>query len=188
MWWAELLNTVLGSLSSPVVAAQPSYESIASAVGTGSSGTITFSSIPSTYTHLQVRGIMRSAGVSSQAYVRLNGDSGNNYAWHYLYGEGNGPIASAAATTNVDLFGYVPASTDLTNTFTSFVVDIVDYASTTKYKTLKNTSGYDFNGSGQIWLNSAVWMNTAATTSVSIISNANFNTSTQVALYGIKGA
>ena len=32
-----------------------SYESIASATGTGSSGTITFSSIPSTYQSLQLR-------------------------------------------------------------------------------------------------------------------------------------
>jgi hypothetical protein len=182
-----VLGIIASQMSGHLFAPSGAYDSIATVTGTGSSGTITFSSIPSTYTHLQVRGIMRSTAGGSQVYTRLNGDGGSNYAYHYMYGEGTGATAGGAASQTVGYFGNVPASTDLANTYTSFVIDLLDYSNTNKYKTFRNLSGYDFNGSGQIWFASSVWMNTASVTSLSIVSNTSFNTSTTISLYGIKG-
>jgi len=73
-----------GLVGNPVIM-PGSYESIASASGTGSSGTITFSSIPSTYTHLQIRGIGRNSYPSTQVNVRFNSDTGSNYAIVYAF-------------------------------------------------------------------------------------------------------
>ena len=78
----------------------PSYESIASATGTGSSGTITFSSIPGTYQHLQIRINSRNDSTDgATTTMRFNGDTGSNYARHYLYGDGATVSASGNATT-----------------------------------------------------------------------------------------
>jgi hypothetical protein len=160
---------------------------IAGANGTGSSASITLSSIPQTYTHLQLRGIVRSAGVGSQIYTRFNNDGGSNYSTHYLYGDGSGVAAgSGGSPTTVNFFGSMPASTDLANAYASFVIDILDYTNTNKYTTTKNISGLDVNGSGGFaFFSSSVWMNTAAVTSLTFVANASFTTATRIDLYGI---
>ena len=88
-----MLNTVLGSLSSGVAASTTSYESIASyAPSSGSS--VTFSSIPSTYKHLQIRW-MAYSGVGVNLSLQFNGDTGNNYADHWISGDGSTASATA---------------------------------------------------------------------------------------------
>ena len=159
---------------------------IAGANGTGSSASITLSSIPQTYTHLQLRGIVRSAGVSSQIYTRFNNDGASNYATHYFYGDGSGSsAATGGAPTTVNFFGSMPASTDTANAYASFIIDILDYTNTNKNKTTRNIYGFDLNGSGQVWFSSSVWMNTAAVTSLTFVANASFTTATRIDLYGI---
>lgn len=166
-----------------------SYESIATASGTGSSGIITFSSIPSTYKHLQIRGIARTteAVTSNLQYMQLNGDTAVNYSSHHLIG--NGATASAAAYTAVGfMYGTeISANSALANTYNNFIIDILDYADTNKYKTLRTLGGMDLNGSGSIRLTSGSWRNTAAVTSFTILTAAgNFTSASQFALYGIK--
>jgi hypothetical protein len=165
------------------------YESIATINGTGSSGSITFSSIPSTYKHLQIRGIARSteAVTSNLQYMQINGDSAVNYSSHQLIG--NGTAASAVAYTAVGwMYGTeIPANSALANTYNNFVIDILDYADTNKYKTIRTLGGMDLNGSGSIRLTSGSWRNTAAVTSFRIFLGAgNFPTASSFALYGIK--
>ena len=70
------------------------------------------------------------------------------------------------------------------------VLDFIDYASTTKNKTIKIFTGYETNGTitDRVSLESASWMSTAAMTSFTINTNGNgFTTSTTFSLYGIKG-
>jgi len=168
---------LIGSFPTPVTS---SFESIASATGTGSSGTITFSSIPSTYKSLQIR---CNIVYSSTSLVRFqyNSDTGSNYARHILFGDGAtaGADASAGYTSNAII--YVGGSTG-TNVG---IVDIHDYASTTKYKTSRTFSGNDNNGSGYVTLMSGLWMSTSAVTSISIICSDNFATGSTFSLYGI---
>ena len=165
------------------------YDSIATAVGTGSSDTITFSSIPSTYTHLQVRGIANAANIGALMAMRLSGDTGSNYARHYLDGSGSSATAGAATSQTQMSFFDVTRLPTLSNTYGVFVCDILDYADTNKYKTVRILSGQDSNGSGGIDLTSGLWMSTSAVSSVTIrLNTSNFTTATQFALYGIKGA
>ena len=97
-----MLNTILGSFSTGAPPVAPSsYESIATATGTGSSATITFSSIPSTYEHLQIRFTGKGTGSAEvDTSIRFNSDTGSNYAWHQVYGYGTSAAASNGTSTN----------------------------------------------------------------------------------------
>ena len=86
-----------------------SYESIATVNPTGGASTISFSSIPSTYTHLQIRGIARRASGTGLAdiSIRLNSDTGSNYAMHDLQGNGSAAAAQGyASQTSIFLVEY----------------------------------------------------------------------------------
>jgi hypothetical protein len=176
------------SLLAGNAAFQPtSFESIASATGTGSSGSITFSSIPSTYTSLQIRGLYGAASGSGYGlYIRLNGDSSSNYAYHAFYGDGSTASAFGAATQDkmYATFGTVSSTVNGVT-----IIDLQDYASTTRNKTVRFFSGEDANGSGTVDFMSGLRINTAAITSVTLVLEGGlFSTSSQFALYGIKGA
>jgi hypothetical protein len=182
-----LLNTILGTLSSGVAAATGSYESIASATGTGSSGTITFSSIPSDYKHLQIRAsVLQTSG--NPLIIRLNSDTANNYAFHYLYGAGSSGVgAGGTASTNGI---YIQSVFGGSSTYyTTLIIDIIDYQSTTKNKTVRVFDGWDANGSGVVEMRSGLWQSTSAITSLTIASDGggNYSTGSTFALYGVKG-
>ena len=169
-----------------------SYESIVTATGTGSSGTITFSSIPSTYKHLQIRVMTRSSSVGRNIQVRFNSDTGANYAQHNMRGNGSTVAAAGSASVTEIEAGWIATSADAANVMGVSLIDVHDYASTSKNKTLRAISGLDNNGgttNERIYLYSGLWMNTAAINSISLISNSgNWTTSSVFSLYGIKGA
>lgn len=180
-----MLNSIVAFLEGGAGGGGSSFESIATATGTGLSGTITFSSIPSTYKSLQVRvnGLLVTAG--NTINMQLNGDTGANYTRHRLYGDGSTVTADGA--TALGQAGLTTAGGE-TLYPTAIITDLVDYASTTKNKTIRTFSGIDTNGTGRAQLLSNLWNNTAAVTSVTILSASFFSTSTTVSLYGIKGA
>lgn len=184
-----MLNALVGSFAP----ASGSYESIASATGTGSSQTITFSSIPSGYVSLQIRGIVRSteAGSGTNFNIQINGDTGSNYAQHRLLGNGTTATASGTASQTSIFAGRAPGAGTTAGTMNGTIVDIHDYLSTTKYKTIRIITGQDSNNTyaGEISLRSGLWMSTSAITSISfVLDNPNFANTTTFALYGIKGA
>ena len=169
-------------------AAATAFESIATATGTGASGTITFSSIPATFTHLQIR-YLNTPSSATYFRVTVNGITGTSYAWHALVGNGSNPVqatggASAGETYTLGFFSNI--GTTYPN---ASIIDILDYASTTKNKTFRFFSGYDANGTGEIAVASGLFNSTNAITSVSIqTGSGNFATSSTFALYGIKAA
>jgi hypothetical protein len=162
-----------------------SYESIATVtVGAGGSSSISFSSISSSYKHLQIRFIANNVS-NSDVKAQFNGDTANNYARHYLYGDGASAAAGANAPDNAMSFGYVPNAT--ANIFGAGVVDILDYANTNKYKTTRSLAGNDKNGSGLMVLYSSLWQSTSAVSSITMFPGAgNFNQYSSFALYGCK--
>jgi len=174
-----------------------SFESIATATGTGSSGTITFSSIPSTYKHLQIRAIARDTytGGNDDANYTItfnNTTTGLKYTGHYL--RGNGSAASAGANTGQNQFYIYNGEMDsgaTANAMGVAIIDLIDYADTSKYKTMRYFTGADANTAStnfHVALGSGVFMDTTAISSIQITSaNANFTSTTQFALYGIKG-
>jgi hypothetical protein len=179
---------ILGIMASSVLKVTNSYESIATTtVGAGGTGTITFSSIPATYKHLQVRitALESNDGVMG---FRFNSDSGNNYTIHELIG--NGSAASAYAATSQSNIGinYNYSASPLSDAPSVAVVDLLDYTNTSKNTTLRALCGVDYNGSGYVRLDSGVWLNTAAVSQIDIVafSGKTFNQHSSFALYGIK--
>jgi hypothetical protein len=158
-----------------------------SASGTGSSNTITFSSIPSTYKHLQIRFASLSTGAADWVNIRLNNDSTSaNYYGHKLYGTGSGtPVATSMTGQPYLYLQFIGGSTTQPSVG---VTDILDYASTSKYKTTRTLFGWDTNGGGEIDLVSGLYSQTTAINRIDLIlASSNFATTAKFALYGIKG-
>ncbi len=183
-----MLNTLAGIIaSSGGAAAGGDYESIATVtVGAGGTSTITFSSIPSTYQHLQIRYIARNSSLSSNTVMTFNSDSAGNYSTHYLLG--NGASASSAGEVN-STYIYTDILSQTSTSYAATIVDVLDYKDTNKYTTARSLSGLDMNGSGTVWLVSGAWRNTAAVNSITFKIGAGFNFAqySSFALYGIKG-
>jgi hypothetical protein len=177
---------IYASSASPSIFAT-SYESIATATPSGVT-TITFSSIPSTYTHLQLRLLTRTATSASDFIaIRFNGDTASNYTYHYLEGNGSSAYAGGAAPDTVITWNGADGG-DTANTFNACVFDILDYANTNKFKTARFLQGHDLNGSGLVGLRSGLWRNTSAINSITVLTfSPNFATGSSIALYGIKG-
>jgi hypothetical protein len=184
---APILGIYASQISGHLFAPSGAYDSIATTtVGAGGAATVTFSSIPSTYTHLQIRCMMSDTGTGSASMsAQFNGDTGANYATHILLGNGSAASAAAITSDTKTFCGYFYQGT---STFGATVVDVLDYANTSKYKTLRSLSGGDANGNGQIRLFSGLWMNTGAVSSITLASNVgNFIQYSSFALYGIRG-
>lgn len=171
-----------------------SYESIASVdVGAGGASSVTFSSIPSTYTHLQIRGISQwsynnGSPDSSVVSLRFNTDSGTNYAYHTLTGNGANVYSYSGTAVNKAIAGYSSATNGYyTNTFGANVIDILDYTNTNKYTTVRTLSGVDVNAAGgNVNLTSALWRNSALITNIEILPDyPNWGQYTTFTLYGI---
>jgi len=184
-----MLNTLAGIIaSSGGAAAGGDYESIATVtVGAGGSGGITFSSIPSTYQHLQIRAFARTNsptnGENTKIYV--NGSSAStNYAWHVL--RGNGASTAAAGGGGNYIIANV-GTTNVTSTFSAMIIDVLDYANTNKNKTIRNLYGFDSNGAGYVGINSVLVPTTSAISQIDIFMDYNFTQYSSFALYGIKG-
>ncbi len=171
----------------------PSFESIQTVTaGAGGSASLTFTSIPQTYTHLQIRGIVRS-NIADNCIVRYNGDNGNNYSRQYLFGTGVNPVNSGAQTSiSYNNFGYATSATSPRNIFSAGITDILEYTSNTKTKTTRCFSSYQDNGTDGYGLTyQGVWFATpAAITSItiSILGAGVLQQYSTFALYGIKGA
>jgi hypothetical protein len=188
------MSLILGILDSGGAAAGggTSYESIATVtVGSGGSSSISFTSIPATYTHLQIRGIARLTGAYSfeEYAITINSDTGSNYAYHYLQGTGSAVSASGGASVGAGKSGSWVGGTSLTaSVFGTIIFDILDYANTNKYKTLRMLGGVDSNGSGYVGIASSLWQNTNAITAITLDVPSDFAQYSQFALYGIKGS
>lgn len=158
--------------------------------GTGSSATITFSNIPQTYQHLQIRLLARTTSNYQRdtVFVRFNGDSASSYPWHRIQADGSSATAYGTTTNNYIQTTNIPANTLGANIMGAGIIDIHDYASTTKNKTLRHIGGNDSNGAGYLLLTSGLWMSTSAITSITLLTDGNFTTSSTFALYGYKGA
>ena len=165
------------------------YEPIATTTGSGNPSSITFSSIPSTYTDLVIVMQVRSTGSSySQTRIRYNGDSGSNYSGTIILG--NGSSASTYRETNATemVVSYDALSTSTSNYFSPTIVNVMNYANTTTYKTLLARSS-NATSSGNVMADVFLWRNTAAITSITISTATHtFDTGCTFTLYGIKAA
>lgn len=153
---------------------------------------ITFSSIPSTYRHLQLLITGRSDSATPiYTYVRMsfNGDGGANYYYEEL-NINNATVGSSSAVAQTGLV--IGAITNSTNTADrAGVIDLTipRYAGTTFHKSFTSLTQAAVTSvaSGQYnFMHGGTWASTAAITSITLAPNSgNFIAGTVVTLYGL---
>lgn len=162
---------------------------------TGGETSLTFNSIPQTYKNLQIRGIAKDTNTGGNGAMsmnlRLNGDTGSNYALHQLAGDGSSASAQGSGSYGAPLI-YTSQwrSSSGAAIYGALIMDVLDYTSSSKNKTIRYFSGADGNtgttGSA-LSLGSALWMNTSAITSITLVSFISFAAGSTFALYGMVG-
>jgi hypothetical protein len=160
------------------------YEPIATATVSSTGGTVTFSSIPSTYTDLVLissarRGTDGSGGDAIKA--RVNGDSGSNYSWiGFAYNVG-GTGASKSNNQNIFIAG---ACEDGFNS--ASICHFMNYANTSNFKSMiARTASVGTQGVG---MTVNTWRSTSAITSIFLDASTGFWSGSTFTLYGIKAA
>jgi hypothetical protein len=188
-----ILGIMASQISGHLWAPEGAYDSLATVTLSTSANIITFAGIPAGYKHLQLRYLSRSTRASGSDSVsfRFNSDSGSNYARHVLYGDGASAGAVATASDTLINCGLGAGASAGASMFGGGVVDILDYTSTVKNKTIRTLTGVDINGSGgDLRLGSGLWFATpAAITSITLYANggsSDFVTYSSFALYGVK--
>ncbi len=172
-------------------AAAGAYELIETTILSSAANSITFSSIPATYKHLQIRYTVQDSDTGTtdtSAYIRLNGDTGANYSRHSLHGTGSVVQSNAGVSySNIDN-AWIPSAGGTTGAWAGYVVDVLDYASTSKNKTVRSIGGFVNSGATRVRLVSGAWYNTAAVNAIQIRdANLNFSIGSRFSLYGIVG-
>jgi hypothetical protein len=159
------------------------YEPIATTTLGVAASEIIFSSIPGTYTDLKIIfTFVPSAGTYPS--LQFNSDTGTNYSWTRLSGDGTTAASARAVTTS-----FIRGGVGITATNPIlFSVDVFSYANST-FKTALTDTSNDQNGTGRKDIVVGLWRNTAAITSVRIFpATGNFNIGSTATIYGIKNA
>lgn len=182
----------LGGLRTFGTTVSGAFESIATITGSSTSS-ITFSNIPGTFDHLHIRAIARGSGTGATIYanVRVNGDTGSNYTYHYFEYSGIDSIGSGSVTSNSQMYSsYVAAGGSAANQHGILLMDILDYANVNKYKTMNFQGGVYDGSDGRTSTMAGAWMNkTSAITSITLeCASGNWSSNSHFALYGIKGS
>lgn len=160
------------------MAAGGTYEPITNTTIASATQSVTFSSIPQTYTDLIVviNGVQ--SGGNTSMYFRYNGDAGTNYGGTYIY-QASGP--GSAVFTNSTVVSAGGLFTDNTST----IVEIANYSNSTKYKTSMTKWSY---AGGQLQYTASVWRNTAAITSIEVRTDTQMAAGVMISIYGIAAA
>lgn len=168
------------------------YDPIATTTLGSAASSITFSSIPSTYTDLRLVVFARSdaAATNRRLQLNFNNDSGTNYSYTYLDGDGaSASSANATSGTTIDLPSSTFGASATANLFSFSTFDVFSYAGST-YKTLLMTNATDRNGGGNVDVLVGLWRSTSAINRIdlTVSTGANFVANTSATLYGIKSA
>lgn len=163
-----------------------------------SAGRILYSSIPQGFDHLQLRIFSRSnyaTGNYDWLYMfEFNGLGAGSFTTHIVYGDGASVYTSGQTATGYSAFlGYIPNANTTANMFSTCIVDILDYSSTTRVKNIKSMFGYDANGSGLVGQTSnvsptVIGTNPITSLTVGVSSPQTFAAGTKVDLYAYSGS
>lgn len=181
------MSMIIGTIASSRRAGS-SFESISSTAGAGSN-TVTFSGIPSTYKHLQLRVFTNNTDANS-LNLRMNSDTGTNYIQGQVEATGNTRTSGHSQSGTITGI-FLASLLNATNFFCPIIVDIHDYTSTSKMKTVRINAGRVTSSAGtnRVYSSSGAWLNTNAVTSLTVfVPGTNFFANSVFALYGIKGA
>jgi hypothetical protein len=141
-----------------------------------SASSVTFSSIPATYRDL-ILIVTASGGGEVDERLRFNGDTGSNYSFVRMYGDGSTTVSSSTTTTYIRNIAFGLSALH------NVIIQIMDYSATDKHKT---TLGRGNNASTNTIATAGRWANTAAITSIDYsFSSGSFPAGSTFNLYGV---
>ena len=181
-----ILGIMASAMSANLWQPQGAYDALSTVtVPSGGAASITFAGIPTGYKHLQIRALYLNTGSYSNIEMQFNGDTTTNYSWHEVYGDGSG--VGATAYVSVAQIRPILGAVGTTNQAVG-IIDILDYANISKFKTTRSLSGADTNGgTNYILLRSGNWRNTNAITSISFTPQSGLiGQYSQFTLYGVR--
>jgi hypothetical protein len=161
------------------------YEPIATQTLGSAAATITFSSIPATYTDLRVVfGIIGGAGTAGQFDIKYNNDASSLYSIQRLLGNGSSAVASRFSGTSL-----LPCNNGFSSTPPVMAtIDLFSYTSSTFKTTLITYSNND-GTAGSSERSVGLYRSTSAITRIDLGgSGGTFAIGTIATLYGIKNA
>jgi hypothetical protein len=176
--------------------ATSAFDSLGAVLVSTATSTITFSSIPQTYQHLQIRWVAQTNRATygfDDLRVTFNSDSSALYTTHLVFG--NGTTVSTGEDTNASFTNIINSAGTTTSGswWGTAIVDVLDYANTSKLKTMRYINGVDLNGNnitlpGRVNFGSGLYRSLNAVSTITIVSGASatFQPNTQFSLYGIK--
>lgn len=140
--------------------------------------TVTFSSISQAYRDLVVVVSPIAATTGNAGRFRFNSDSGSNYSWVLMYGDGSSAASNNSASTT-EFIGLL-SETTVSNT----IIHVMDYSTTNKHKTVMTRTSGTANYTGAT---AQKWASTSAVTSISLYmtGGTNYAAGSTFALYGV---
>jgi hypothetical protein len=158
----------------------PTYTPLANVTLGSAASSVTFGSIPATYRDLIIV-VLAAGSTTLQGRIRLNSDTGSNYSYQRMSGDGSSFTATEQSS---QASGFVSAIAQATATGSlQMNINIMDYSATDKHTTIISRADQAANGT-EAFANR--WANTAAVTSVQILtSTGNWAAGSTFALYGV---
>jgi hypothetical protein len=165
------------------------YTPIAAQTLASAAGSVTFSSIPSTYTDLIliVNGRKDTAVNTDAFFCRLNGDGGSNYSSTELNGDGSSATSFRTSNDAYCRLGVIPGTSAGSSIYGVSIVNFLNYANTTTNKSMLTRGSV---ASGQVTGSVSLWRSTAAINSIVLYTAGlgNWASGSIFTLYGIKAA
>jgi hypothetical protein len=157
------------------------YENIATTTLGSVQETVTFSSISGTYTDLVLVCWTKSPTADVGLSMRFNSDSGSNYSYTQIAGNG-----SAAASNRESNKTYARFGNNIQTNGTYTKADIQNYSNSTTFKTILSRSGDSRSGGTVAFVN--LWRSTSPITSLTVFpeGGGSFGSGSTFTLYGIK--
>jgi hypothetical protein len=161
------------------------YEPIASTTLSGTSATISFTSIPGTYTDLRLILVAKFNADNREVRMTFNSDTGSNYSRTFIQADGSSASSFRSSNrTNLDIISNGGSSAQ----FSLTTIDIFSYAGSTN-KTCLYRGSLDQNGSGTVNACVGLWRSTSAITSITMTTSSDLLVAgTTATLFGIKSA
>jgi hypothetical protein len=174
-------------LKSAVLPTQTDFELIGTITLSAAQSSVTFTGLPTDYKHLQIRCVAQGTTGNDSADLYFNNDTGANYSWHSLYGNGSSVAADNATSRSAGIPECPALLASSYGVFSVAVIDILDAFSTTKFKTVRHMNGRAVSAGYFVALDSGLWQSTAATSSLKLQARTySLNAGSRFSIYGAR--
>lgn len=167
------------------------YVLISSTVLGSSQATVTFSSIPSTYTDLllNISGRSDLASINNDYAITFNGDTGSNYSMTYILGNGASVTTGRSTASNIRVNNSGEGTNATANTFDNTWIYIPNYLATIRRPISSHSANENNNSTAYMGVQSSLYRGTSGISSISIGLQANNHVAgSSFYLYGIKNS